>query len=258
MNRLLGELQRLYCPLPGALTADDLAHALAGTAAVHLELATPDGTTRALVFDFTRRSDWPQVTALCQALQDDLELPAPAIAVGAADGFQLWLSLAAPVPLAEARDFLAALRGKYLTDLPAARLVSHPGDANAPVGLVPAFDAASGKWSAFIDPGMGSMFTSESGLDLAPNPERQADMLAALASITRADWQRARASLATVPATTAPQTPAPAAVATSALAGPYRDPHSFLLAVMNDPSAPIDQRIEAAKALLPYFANSTA
>ena len=35
--------------------------------------------------------------------------------------------------------------------------------------------------------------------------------------------------------------------------GGYVDPKSFLLAVMNDPGAAAEHRIEAAKALLPYF-----
>ncbi len=38
----------------------------------------------------------------------------------------------------------------------------------------------------------------------------------------------------------------------------YRDPQSFLLAVMNDESASARQRITAAKALLPYFADKPA
>jgi hypothetical protein len=37
------------------------------------------------------------------------------------------------------------------------------------------------------------------------------------------------------------------------LAGPFKDPKDFLLAVMNDQAAPTDIRIEAAQALMPYF-----
>jgi hypothetical protein len=36
----------------------------------------------------------------------------------------------------------------------------------------------------------------------------------------------------------------------------YADPQSFLLAVMNDPLASLEHRIEAAKALLPAFSRS--
>lgn len=39
--------------------------------------------------------------------------------------------------------------------------------------------------------------------------------------------------------------------------GNFSDPKSFLLAVMNDPSASASQRIKAAKALLPYFEKVT-
>ncbi len=38
-----------------------------------------------------------------------------------------------------------------------------------------------------------------------------------------------------------------------AVGGGFVDPKSFLLAVMNDPGATAEHRIEAAKALLPYF-----
>jgi len=37
------------------------------------------------------------------------------------------------------------------------------------------------------------------------------------------------------------------------LARSYSDPKDFLMAVMNDQSAPADIRIEAAGALMPYF-----
>jgi hypothetical protein len=37
------------------------------------------------------------------------------------------------------------------------------------------------------------------------------------------------------------------------LAGPFKDPKDFLLAVMNSQAAPTDIRIEAAQALMPYF-----
>ncbi len=37
------------------------------------------------------------------------------------------------------------------------------------------------------------------------------------------------------------------------LAGAFTDPKTFLLAVMNDPAACVEHRIDAAKALLPYF-----
>ncbi|MDR1994284.1 hypothetical protein [Azonexus sp.] len=272
MNRLIGELQRLYFPLPlhgcvmatdapletmavTELTIADLTRGLAGDAVLLLD-PTTNNTTRCLVLCFARGDDWPQVAALCQALQEDLALPAPAVAVDTEAGYQLWLSLAEAVPLAIAGAFLAALRRHYLAGLPLASLTCIPGGKTTPSLLrpVPSLQAANGKWSAFIDPGMGSLFVAEAGLDIAPNPERQADLLVGLASIPPGDLQRALQWLEEQSATpVAAQAPVEAGQRLM-LAGIYGDPQSFLLAVMNDPSASAGHRIEAAKALLPYFA----
>lgn len=272
MNRLIAELQRLYlppvlrgqvlapdtaalAPAAGALTAAELAQGLAGAVTVLLDLAGPDGTTRSLVLSFARRGDWPHVAALYQALQDDLELPAPAIAVAADNGYQIWLSLAEPVALLLARQFLAALVGKYLNDLPANSIAGVPAATAGPVALVPSLNSANGKWSAFIDPSMGSMFAEESGLDMAPNLDRQADMLAGLACMAPGQLQVALDLLLAPPEQPAPISQPPSeTTARLSLAGTFSDPQSFLLALMNDPAASPDQRIEAAKALLPYFA----
>ena len=40
--------------------------------------------------------------------------------------------------------------------------------------------------------------------------------------------------------------------------GCFNDPKGFLIAVMNDPHIGVRDRIEAAKALLPYFEGGTA
>ncbi|MDR0775194.1 MAG: hypothetical protein LBE81_00945 [Azonexus sp.] len=277
MNRLISELQRLYFPFPlrgcvmatdapseamavAELTTADLTRSLAGEATLLLDPATDD-TTRCLVLHFAHGDDWPQVAALYQALQEDLALPAPAIAVDTEAGYQLWLSLAEAVPLAMAGAFLAALRRHYLAGLPVASLTCIPGGEATPGLLrpVPSLQAANGKWSAFIDPGMGSLFVAEAGLDIAPNPERQADLLAGLASIPPGDLQRALQWLEEQSATPVVQADIPAQAPVDVgqrlmLAGIYGDPQSFLLAVMNDPSASAGHRIEAAKALLPYFA----
>lgn len=239
MSKLDRELQRLGWPIDGR----------PGSAA--------DGSTRCLAIDFARSADWPQAAALCQALADDLDLPALAVSVSGRAGYRLWLALAEPTPAAEAGRFLAALAGKYLAEVPAGHLRCHPaaGPTATPglaVEAVPALDAATGKWSAFIDPSLGEMFVAEAGLDMAPNFDRQADLLAGVQVIAAADFQRALTTL------TAPE---PTAEATSAAtprhaACRYDDPHSFLLAVMNDPAASTADRIAAATALLPYFARS--
>jgi hypothetical protein len=131
--------------------------------------------------------------------------------------------------------------------------------------LAPALNTLNGKWSAFIDPSMGSMFVEGPWLEMAPNLDRQADMLAALKSIAAADFSRALQMLQTplepddlLPVE--PLNPADEGASTAQLnvGNDYRDPTSFLLAVMNDASASTSQRIKAAKALLPYFPRTTS
>lgn len=291
MSTLFGELQRLYflsgqqCSrsafgaggesVAGALTPAVLAQGLAGELDVGLDLLGADGRVRAMVLGFARAADWPRVADLYQAVQEDLDLPAPALAVSGLDGFGLWFSLAEAVPAEVARAFLEGLRCRYLADMPPARLVFQPdGGESAIVKLTPARQHGSGKWSAFIDPSLGSMFVEEAGLEMAPNTEQQARILAGLASIKPSELLRAGALLQ-APAEAADDTPLPGVEplpstaarpssesaktgARLAVGSGFSDPRSFLLAVMNDPSASARQRIRAAKALLPYFAEGVA
>jgi len=239
MNHLNQQLQRLYF-LPAPLSG-----AVSGREASDFDLIDTDGRVRCLLVDFTKAADWVHVARLYRGIQEDLELPAPAISVSAQAGYRLWLSLAEPVALAEALGFLEALRQRYLADLPPASLVLLPQTGAALAGLVPSCDEKTGKWSAFIDPSMGSLFVDEPGLEMAPGLDRQADMLAGLASVALEDFRRVLGLGAVVEQE--------ASEMVVASVGPhYTDPHSFLLAVMNDASARMEYRIEAAKALLPY------
>lgn len=244
MNRLIAELQRLYF-LPGQpAPADDGGPAL--------DLAGPDGRVRVLAVDIARGADWEQAAALYGGVQTDLDLPPPAVSVSGTSGYRLWFSLAEPVAAADALDFLEALRRRYLADLPPARLQCHPAPASpGRLDLPSALDPASGKWSAFIDPALGSMFMDEPGLEMAPNPDKQADLLAGLESIKAGDFRRVLNLLQSPPEPPGENAgPEPFALG---VGGGFRDPKSFLLAVMNDPNASPAHRIEAAKALLPYF-----
>lgn len=279
MRKLIAELQRLYF-LPdqhwqndagddsrsGAAIADALARSLDGEFAIELRQPVAEGQVRLMRLNFRKARDWEAVAQLYQAVQDELDLPRPAISVSAESGFHLWFSLAVPISVGSARSFLEALRRRYLAEIPVAHIEFFPGDDSAVgVTLVPALQRASGKWSAFIDPSMGSMFVEESGLDMAPNMERQADMLAALKSIKAEDFARA-VELLLAPVEVA--SPMPALACGESDASPvlrqsagllgvgsnFTDPAGFLLAVMNDATVSASHRIEAAKALLPYFA----
>ena len=282
MNKLIAELRRLY------FFHDQQWHSQqadeTGIPAL-LNLIDTNGMVRTVVMGFDRATDWAQVATLFQNTQEDLELPAPAISVSGKAGYQLWFSLAEPVPAAQAHSFLNGLRLKYLPDTPLRHLKYYPSvDESTSTGqsllkLTPALHKTTGKWSAFIDPSMGSMFIDEPGLGMAPNMDRQADMLAGLQSIKAADFQRVLNYLQT-PVETPLQAGGQgegnqppcldergALDTRGARTNPnignnfrpesnFRDPKSFLLAVMNDSSATVGQRIKAAKALLPYFEKS--
>lgn len=202
------------------------------------------GPGRAAVLAFARAADWPAVAALCRGLVDDLGLPVPALAVDGRSGFQVWLSFAEALPAAPVQALLALLQRDYLASVPAAALRVALADLPPPP---PAEQPGGERWSAFIDPELGGMFTAEPWLDCAPSPDQQAELLAACASVGRGDLDRVLARPGVAPA-------APVAVpATPGLAGPFADPQSFLLAVINDPALPLAQRLDAAKALLPYW-----
>lgn len=251
MNRLIAELQRLYF-LPGQLPAP----------AQPLNLVSSTGMVRAMVVGFRHSDDWAQVASLYQRLGNELDWPAPAVFVAGDAGYGLWFSLAEPAPLAEVASFLAGLQRRYLADMPASAVLLWPMAGALSIMLPPACDPASGRWSAFIDPSMGSMFIDEAGLDMQPNADKQADLLAGLTSASRADFLRASALLNTAgtcaaAGDAATLVPSAAAPASNLLSSEYfSDPQRFLMAVMNDPLVDIPQRIEAAKALLSVAKNA--
>jgi len=104
MNKLESELQRLYF-FPsqawlGAKSESDNPH---------INLITATGLVRCLVISVKDGGAWQQVAALYQGIQDELELPAPAISVSVEDGYQIWFSLAEPVALQLAQDFMEGI-----------------------------------------------------------------------------------------------------------------------------------------------------
>ncbi len=275
MQKLITQLKRLYflpeqqgrwsipagaASTQGVLTDDILTQCLQGQASVALDLLSPQSQVRTLVLGFEKSTDWEWVADLYQGILEDLELPAPAMAITANRGHQIWFSLATPIPVAQGRAFLGALCHRYLAKLPTSHYSLWPTAQDAgPQHLeaVPAEHGLGGKWSAFITASMGAMFKEEPGLEMAPNPDRQADMLAPVVSMSTADLARAMERLAAAPSPAeVPAAFVPAIAhndSQSGLDGQYTDPKSFLLAVMNDPAAAPELRVRAAAALLPYF-----
>jgi hypothetical protein len=246
MNRLQHELQRLYLPQADVrLDRDPDAEGLVDA----------QGRVRTMVMELARPADWSALSAVWGGVQVDLALPAPAIAVNGSDGCQLWFSLLEPVPASQAGAFLDALRRHYLGDIALSRVAMLPTpDATAgrpprPARPVPAQQGDSSQWSAFVASDLVPMFADEPWLAVQPNPDGQAQLLAPLKSISPAEFELALQRLrpAEVPAATGLVSPA------AAQAGASLDPRRFLLDVMNNASLDLALRIEAAKALLPWF-----
>lgn len=250
MSRLQTEWRRLY--LPHTL---DTQHADPKTA----RLVDDQAEVRAMVLELARPADWETLSDVWRGVQLDLALPAPGIAVSGLDGYQLWFSLAEPVPAARASAFLDALRVRYLAGVALDRIGMMPSvDASNPpqirhASLVPAQQTKTENWSAFVAPDLAPVFAETPWLDFPPSEHGQAELLAQLDCIEPAAFQHAEALL--MPALPADTMASRPAQHERAEAAPERalDPKGFLLKVMNDEAVPMALRIEAAKALLPFF-----
>jgi len=180
--------------------------------------APSGGGTRSICLSFKKLAGdgeaghWERLCSVANALQAELGLPAPAVSISGAGAFGLWLSLEQPVAAAQAQEF--------------ARLVCAEADAGAGVApgpLPPCLNQASGKWAAFIHPGMGASFAGDEGLDMQPPEAGQVALLEGLESIAPAqfvqalDQLRQSAGGAAQPAPRVPASGTPASVAADGL-----------------------------------------
>lgn len=246
MTRLRTELQRLF-DLPDG------------------SLGPHQGQVRCLWIELARPADWAPLRTLWSALQTELELPAPAIAVSGDGGLQLWLSLAQPVPAAEAAAFLDAVCSTHLpgrADLKPGRLRCWPdaGGQLPPPARVPApvRTGEEPRWSAFVTPDLPAVFGEDAWLDLPPGDDAQADLLSRLTPIPPQAWAAAQARLRPRPVPATVPALVPAVSPPAAPAGPATTPVAFLRSVLNDPQAPLALRVEAARALLAAGLGDTA
>ncbi len=218
MNRLNAELLRLYGPLPDSQAAP---HAPVRSFA----LASHQPAT-----------SWTTLAPLWHAVQSTLGLPAPGIAVDGQAGFLLCFSLTEAVPPEDALAFLDGLVRQHGTADGAAlqRLLTWDPTPR-PV--------QADQWSAFVARDLAPVFDDTPWLDIEPSADGQAELLSALRSIPLVDFQAALARCCP------PETTAPASL-TAALPDQPLSPREFLQRVMNDASAPLALRVDAAKALL--------
>jgi hypothetical protein len=229
----------------------------------HLRLFSTDedtlaaGLVRRMVLGVSGPADWPALGTVWRGVQADLDLPAPAIAINGIDAFELWFSLADPLPADTAAAFLDSLCARYLPELAASRRrlspSPEPGLSVEPA-RVPQLQPDTGGWSAFVAPDLAAVFGDDPSLDIPPGDDAQADLLSRIKPITRAEFQIAMARLVPEPSPFLPAAPAslpakPHRAPTSTIRR-HDDPRQFLLDVMNDPSVAMDLRIKAAKALL--------
>ncbi len=241
MDRLTTELHRLYLPqgLDTEHPVDD-----AG-------LVTPSGLTRAISIELAHPISVDTVGRFWQQLQDDWGLPAPAIAISGSDAYQLWISLDTSIPVNQAHQWTLRLVEHALSDVPNQSVRLWPNAQGTHTRLPPGLHAPN-RWSAFVSPGLASLFSDERWLETPPSIDAQADLLLRLKPLSGPDLQRIAQALnkAATKATPTPHAPSELAPIGSSASTPTTDPRSFLLQVMNDPQVDIRWRIEAAKALL--------
>lgn len=213
--RLMAELTRLF---PGA-AAPGPGGPGQGIGAVGAALPL----VHWLVLGLDHRAGAEPLGRVWQGLQSELALPPPALTVDGQALLQLWLPLAEPVPAATAAAFLAAVRQRWLADLPAQRTHTWPapeaslgaesteaGVAGAPA--LPPQLVGEERWSAFVSPDLLPVFADSPWLDLPPGDDAQAALLARVPQASPAAWRAACASLG-VPAARVDQVAQQAAVA---------------------------------------------
>jgi len=184
MQNLIEQLTRLYLAR-NSLPLDALAQHLSGHKTVAINLVSDDGLTRAMVISFAKSGDddsarhWVHLCSVANALQSEFGFPAPAVSISGSNSYGLWLSLASPVPVVQAHQFMELLRKAYLPEMELCT-----DGVGIPVELPPCLHQSTGKWAAFIHPGMGESFADESWLEMAPPIAGQIAFLKDLQSIS--------------------------------------------------------------------------
>lgn len=254
MKNLTTELNRLYfvsdAQQPGEAT-----------------MRSRDGSVKAMVLELSGPADWRVLSAVWHGVQQDLDLPAPAIAVSGSNGLQLWFSIDESAPVIHAIGFLKMLVLKYLGGVARNRINCFPAEGEMPgtvvhASQVPEQQGLSGNWSAFIHPDLASIFGSEPWLDVQPNPEAQAEILRRLRSMKFSQFQKLTGQRIDLDRGLPDQdheanpedemkSYCDQDAGNSWNLGQLK-PKGFLENVMRDPKVPLLIRVEAAKALLPY------
>jgi len=174
-----------------------------------LYLAGAEGGTRSIALAFKKlpgdgeAGHWERLCSLANTLQSELGLPAPAVSISGSGSYGLWISLAKPIAPPQVLEFTELLYRVYCPEQAGA-------GANATPELPPQMNQVSGKWSAFIHPGMGASFAGDEGLEVQPPEAGQVALLEGLESITPSQFGQALDRLRKAAGASAPQAAATA------------------------------------------------
>lgn len=243
MNRLPLELERLYGLKPGPI--DEVA-----------EEAVRDASlargTRAAVLAVSLPAGWEELSPVWRGAQADLGLPAPAIAVSGTDALQLWFAFASPTSSSARARFLQGLRARYLPHVRSSQVRLFSEAAELPVP--PCVEVTPQRWSAFVTHDLASVFGDTPWLDTPPGDEGQSALLRTIEPIQQVAFEAALDKFGALENAKPLEPPAPSersgASATEIPGQRDSDPSRFLSGVMNDETAPLALRIEAARILL--------
>jgi hypothetical protein len=172
----------------------------------------------------------------------------------------LWFSFAWPISSADGARFLQALSARYLPDLAPRQLRVFAEAVDLPP--LPPVEISLQCWSAFVTPDLASVFAETPWLDIPPSDEGQAMILRVLEPMRQVAFEAALSALGTLGVVNEDVQDGPAtsqraaSTATQSAGHPASDPARFLAGVMNDETAPLALRIEAARILLPYAKGS--
>lgn len=173
------------------------------------ELERLYGDSRAIALSFRKRKEdgedghWERLCAAANALQEELGLPAPAVSISGDGAYGLWLSLEKPLAVERAQEFVALLCAAYCPELePSAKAIDKP--LALPLGL----NQSTGKWAAFIHPGMGVSFAGDEGLEMQPPDAGQLALIEGLQSISEDQLAQAVARLRPAGQALPPRAPA--------------------------------------------------
>jgi DNA polymerase I len=173
---------------------------LAGEKTLVLRMIDGDGLVRfgALDFDAATPEAW---AAVCRARGELAGLGLPAlVAASGGKGYHLLVPFAEPLPAAQVRAFMRALKAETCSGLPAKAVEIRPdaekddGSAAGNIRLMPALHQKARRWGAFVDV-EALDGQPEPGLAARPDLDAQARLLAAVVPATPAQFDNADATL---------------------------------------------------------------